>query len=93
MSETKEFSVSSNGDRWFLEVDDGQMTVVHKANVPSGGHQTRTSLADFIEEHAGKPEHSALLQLLGQSQSEIQNQLGAEVTEDASLEEQPDSKS
>ncbi|MND46460.1 hypothetical protein D3C80_373350 [compost metagenome] len=92
MSETKEFSVSSNGDRWFLEVDDGQMTVVHKANAPSSGHQTRTSLADFLKEHAGKPEHSALLQLLGQSQSEIQNQLGAEVTEDPSLEEQPDDK-
>lgn len=92
MSETKEFSVSSNGDRWFLEVDDGQMTVMHKANAPSGGHQARTSLADFLEEHAGKPEHSALLQLLGQSQSEIQNQLGAEVTEDPSLEEQPDDK-
>ncbi|UXT49601.1 hypothetical protein FY136_10260 [Agrobacterium tumefaciens] len=92
MSETKEFSVSSNGDRWSLEVEDGHMTVVHKANVPSGGHETRTSLADFLEEHAGKPEHSALLQVLGQSQSEIQNQLGTEVTEDTSLEEQPDDK-
>lgn len=89
MSETKEFSVSSN-DRWSLEVDDGQMTVVHKANAPSGGHETRTSLADFLEEHAGKPEHSALLQVLGQSQNEIENQLGAEVHEDPSLEEQPD---
>jgi hypothetical protein len=92
MSETKEFSVSSNGDRWSLEVEDGQMTVVHQANEPSGGHQTRTSLADFLEEHAGKPEHSALLQVLGQSQSEIQSQLGAELTEDSTLEEQPDAK-
>jgi hypothetical protein len=51
MSETKEFSVSTNGDRWSLDT----------ANEPSGGHQTLTALATFLEERAGKPEHAALL--------------------------------
>ncbi|NLR97425.1 hypothetical protein HGP17_11385 [Rhizobium sp. P38BS-XIX] len=81
MSEAKEFSVSSNGDRWSLEVLDGDMTVIHKANEPSGGHETRTALAAFLEERAGKPEHAALLQVLGQSRDEIEDQLKPDETD------------
>ncbi len=80
MSEAKEFSVSSNGDRWSLEVLDGDMTLIHKANEPSGGHETRTALAAFLEERAGKPEHAALLQVLGQSRDEIEDQLKPDET-------------
>lgn len=85
MIEEKEFSISSNGDRWSLEVLDGDMTVIHKANEPSGSHETRTSLAAFLDERAGKPEHAALLQVLGQSRDEIEDQLKPEKTETQSL--------
>jgi len=85
MIEEKEFSISSNGDRWSLEVLEGEMTVVHKENEPSGGHETRTALANFLDERAGKPEHAALLQVLGQSRDEIKDQLKPEKTETPSL--------
>jgi len=85
MIEEKEFSVSSNGDRWSLEVLDGDMTVIHKANEPSGGHETRTPLAVFLDERAGKPEHTALFQVLGQSRDEIEEQLKPDETETQSL--------
>jgi hypothetical protein len=86
MSDTKAFSVSSNGDRWSLETDADGMTVLHQANEPSGGHETRTSLPDFLEGHAGKPEHAALIQLLGQSTNKIDAQLApSDDTDMASL--------
>ncbi|WP_245571225.1 hypothetical protein [Neorhizobium alkalisoli] len=84
MSEIKGFSVSTNGDRWSLEMSEGETVVLHTANEPSGGHQTRTALADFLKERAGKPEHAALLQVLGQSQDEVEHQLGADETETSS---------
>lgn len=70
MTDAKEFSISSNGDRWSLEEVDGAMCVRHKANEASGGHETRTALAAFLEERVGKPEHTALLQLLSRSPDE-----------------------
>ncbi len=84
MSETKEFSVSTNGDRWSLETSDGETVVRHTANEPSGGHQTLTALATFLEERAGKPEHAALLQVLGQTQNEIEQQLRGHETDTSS---------
>jgi hypothetical protein len=86
MSDIKAFSVSSNGDRWSLETDADGMTVVHQANEPSGGHETRTSLSDFLEVRAGTPEHAVLLQFLGQSTDEIDAQLTpSDETETTSL--------
>jgi hypothetical protein len=76
MSEIKEFSVSTNGDRWSLDMSGGETVVLHMGNEPSGGHETRTPLADFLKERAGKPEHAALLQVLGQSKDEVEHQLG-----------------
>ena len=76
MSEIKEFSVSANGDRWSLETSDGEAYVIHMGNEPSGGHETRLPLAGFLKEREGSPEHSALLQVLGQSHNEIEHQLG-----------------
>ncbi|WP_246704030.1 hypothetical protein [Rhizobium sp. P38BS-XIX] len=85
MIEEKESSISSDGDRWSLEVLDGDMTVIHKANEPSGGHETLTPLPVFLGERAGKPEHAALLQVLGQSRDEIEDQLQTHETETQSL--------
>jgi hypothetical protein len=81
MSEIKEFSVSTNGDRWCLDTSGGRTVVLHMGNEPSGGHETRTPLGDFLRERAGKPEHAALLQVLGQSQDEVEHQLGGEDVE------------
>lgn len=78
MGETKQFSNSTNGDRWSLDETDGETVVVHTGNGPSGGHQTRTPLAVFLEQSVGKPEHTALLQVLGQSQDEVAQQLQAD---------------
>jgi len=81
MSEIKQFSSSTNGDRWSLDTTDGKTFVVHAGNEPSGGHQTRTPLSAFLEQNAGKPEHTALLQVLGRSQKEIERPLDADETE------------
>ncbi|WP_312950993.1 hypothetical protein [Agrobacterium sp.] len=81
MTDNKEFSISSNGDRWSLETNDGDIVVLHTANKPSGGQQTRKALSDFLEESVGKPEHTALLQILGQSKNEMNDQLGNEVAD------------
>lgn len=84
MNEVKEFSVSPNGDRWCLDMSAGQAVVLHMGNEPSGGHETRTTLADFLKEREGKPEHAALLQVLGQSRDEVEHQLGGEEAETTS---------
>ncbi len=84
MSEIKEFSVSPNGDRWCLDMSAGEAVVLHMGNEPSGGHETRTPLADFLKEREGKPEHAALLQVLGQSRDEVEHQLGGEEAETTS---------
>lgn len=84
MSEIKEFSVSTNGDRWSLDMSGGETVVLHMGNEPSGGHETRTPLADFLKDRAGRPEHAALLQVLGQSRVEIEHQLGEVGTETTS---------
>ncbi|TDK32227.1 hypothetical protein E2F50_18065 [Rhizobium deserti] len=75
MSNIKEFSISANGDRWSLDSIGGETVVLHQANQPSGGHQTRIALAEFLEERVGKPEHAALLQILGHSRHEIKDEL------------------
>ncbi|WP_313474909.1 hypothetical protein [Agrobacterium pusense] len=81
MSDMKEFSVSSNGDRWFLMNELGGLAVLHKANEPSGGHERRMTVADFVAQNVGKPEHDALLQLLGQSQAQVDDRLQQEKSE------------
>lgn len=85
MTDVKEFSISSNGDRWSLEVVDGDMSVLHKANEASGGHETRAPFGAFLEERVGRPEHTALLQVLGQSSDEAKNRSKSEEVETPSL--------
>jgi hypothetical protein len=67
MPELREFASSSNGDRWFLARDDETMHayVVHRANAPSGGKESRVGLDAFISGRAAAPEQDALLRLIG----------------------------
>ncbi len=67
MNNLKQFSSSANGDRWFLDTDEAtqQAVVLHKANDPSGGHETRTLVADFLNQRPFGPERDALISILG----------------------------
>jgi hypothetical protein len=57
---------SENGDRWFLcRRDDGHVSILHKANVSSGGTATKIELGDFLERGKAGPEHQALTRLIG----------------------------
>jgi hypothetical protein len=65
--EYREFAASSNGDRWLLGRDreSGVAYVLHRANQPSGGAQTRIEIVDFLERGRLAPEHYALLVMIG----------------------------
>jgi hypothetical protein len=67
MRDLQQFSATSNGDRWFLgkREGDGELVVLHRANLPSGGHETETAVADFLNARPFGPEREALLQVLG----------------------------
>jgi len=67
MNNLQLFSSSSNGDRWFLLTDEAtqQAFVLHKANEPSGGHQTQMPVADFLNQRPFGPEREALISILG----------------------------
>jgi hypothetical protein len=67
MPELREFASSANGDTWFLGRDDETMHafVLHKANAPSGGKQSRIELGTFISRRPSAPEQDALLRLIG----------------------------
>ncbi len=67
MHDVKQFALSSNGDRWFLATSDDtqERYVLHKANEPSGGHETRTPVRDFLNIRPFGPERAALLEILG----------------------------
>jgi hypothetical protein len=57
---------SENGDRWFLCRDnDGRVSILHKANVSSGGTTTKIDLGDFLGRGKAGPEHQALTRLIG----------------------------
>jgi hypothetical protein len=60
------FSQSSNGDTWFLAMDDRQNRyVLHRGNPASGGHETLTPVNVFLNIRPFGPEREALLALLG----------------------------
>ncbi|MCJ8517663.1 hypothetical protein ABID21_000446 [Pseudorhizobium tarimense] len=67
MNNLQQFSSSSNGDRWFLLTEEvtQQAFVLHKANEPSGGHQTQMPVADFLNQKPFGPEREALINILG----------------------------
>ncbi len=62
----KEFSVSSNGDRWFLERDATMpgYTVIHRASPAAGGAETRWTISDFLEVAGTHPQGQALRDIL-----------------------------
>lgn len=86
MADKRDFSVSSNGDRWSLEKHQvsGETVVVHEANAPSGGQVTRIPVAVFLNRNVGKPEYEALLQMLGQSHPRQESQLSEDEGETSS---------
>jgi hypothetical protein len=63
----REFSASSNGDRWYLGRDEETMNayVAHKANQSSGGTTSHIELGAFLNRGPFAPEHQALLRLIG----------------------------
>ncbi|AXV16496.1 hypothetical protein CYG48_12840 [Neorhizobium sp. SOG26] len=67
MHNLQQFASSPNGDQWFLLTDEAnqQALVLHKANEPSGGHQTQMPVAEFLNQKPFGPERSALISLLG----------------------------
>jgi hypothetical protein len=66
MNEPQEFAHSTNGDRWFIEpASDGHLaTVIHRGNLPSGGHETRIPVDAFLGHNPRGPEHEALERML-----------------------------
>ncbi len=69
MTDGQTFSRSANGDSWLLETDPstGEAMVLHRPNASSGGHETRSTIDQFLEVSVGKPEHDSLLQILGKT--------------------------
>jgi hypothetical protein len=67
MHNMKQFASSSNGDIWFLATDDQtrEPFVLHRGNLPSGGHETRTAVEVFLNTQPYGPEREALLAVLG----------------------------
>jgi hypothetical protein len=62
----REIYNSENGDQWLLCRDDhGRVFVLHKANVSSGGTETKIELGDFLGRGKAGPEHQALARLIG----------------------------
>ena len=78
MNNLQQFSSSPNGDRWYLFTDEAtqQAFVLHKANGPSGGHQTHMPVADFLNQRPFGPEREALISILGVGDD------GADATQD-----------
>lgn len=58
---------SENGDRWSLcrDPDGGRVVVRHRANLPSGGLVSDTTLGEFLVQGGLGPEKQELLRLIG----------------------------
>ena len=61
-----QFSLSSNGDQWYLIRENGTIKtkVVHEANLSSGGAVTCISIEDFLRENPEAPERQDFLRLV-----------------------------
>ena len=63
----REIYHSENGDRWLLCRDnDGRVFVLHRANQPSGGTETKIPLGEFLGGGKAGPEHQALVGLIAE---------------------------
>jgi hypothetical protein len=65
------FHVSANGDAWFLDVDPDASgpVVIHRANLASGGHETRMPVDAFLLDGRERPERAALIEALDNLQT------------------------
>jgi hypothetical protein len=62
---TRELYSSPNGDCWHLCKDaSDRVFVLHRANIPSGGHTSQIELGDFLARGYG-PEQQALIRMIG----------------------------
>ena len=66
VNDLEEFYRSNNGDRWFLKTDvrTSQSMILHRGNRSSGGHETQSSISDFLDRKPAGPEQSALRAIL-----------------------------
>lgn len=69
VKEASEFFASSNGDRWYLEQgeDAAEPTVIHRANMASGGAETRWSVVSFFRVAGNHPQGQALRDALAKT--------------------------
>jgi hypothetical protein len=57
---------SSSGDTWYLARNGaGSVFVRHVPNQPSGGRLSEISVASFLTQSGGGPEHQELMRLIG----------------------------
>jgi hypothetical protein len=63
----------------------GELTVVHKPNLSSGGQQTRTPVKEFLEIGRAGPEHEALRAQLKQREAAAVEKSMDAVTKDCPL--------
>ena len=65
--QTRDLYRSSNGDDCILtrEMDSGRVYVLHRANLSSGGRETRIEISDFLARGGSGPEHQELIRLIG----------------------------
>jgi hypothetical protein len=83
-SDLTELYCSPNGDSWFLEKDAAGLFVVHEPNLPSGGRKSRVPAEEFLKRSNG-PERQALLRVLGESKSELDEESLQAVMRDCPL--------
>jgi hypothetical protein len=65
LTQQRKIYQSENGDSWWLSRGNGEVYVVHQANLPSGGMVTRIELADMLGGGTKGPEKRALLEMIG----------------------------
>ena len=83
-SDLTELYCSPNGDSWFLEKDAAGLFVVHEPNVPSGGRKSRMPAEEFLKRSNG-PERQALLRVLGEGKSDLDEESLQAVMRDCPL--------
>lgn len=63
---------SENGDDWLLATDTaGNISIVHRGNVPSGGMRTETPLAEFLALNGDSPEGRAIREAVNSGKTSV----------------------
>lgn len=84
MTDLQEFARSSNGDSWLIErsQEPRDAFVIHRANLPSGGQETRMSVQEFLDRKPATPEQEALRDILTRSDDRSPSDSGENVRDD-----------